>query len=162
MLPLGKIGIGFRRPRMTNFTRDEQLTMMTLWSVFRSPLMVGGDLPQNDEWTLSLLTTTRSSPSTSREQIRACSQKTEDFRLWASDAPDGGLYLAGFNLLEEERAYPLPLAELGMENAAARDLWAHADLGKLPGKRPFPRMALPLEADYRRITDKKGWEVPRR
>ena len=38
MLPLGKIGIGFRRPRMTNFTRDEQLTMMNLWCIFRSPL----------------------------------------------------------------------------------------------------------------------------
>ena len=53
-------------------------------------------------------------------------------------APDGGLYLAGFNLSEEEKSFPLPLAELGMENAAARDLWAHADLGKAAGETAIP------------------------
>ncbi|OXM87429.1 hypothetical protein [Paenibacillus rigui] len=41
---------------MTRFTRDEQRTMMTLWCLFRSPLMFGGHLPDNDEWTLSLIT----------------------------------------------------------------------------------------------------------
>jgi hypothetical protein len=55
MLPLGHIGMGFRHPRYTNFTRDEQRTMMTLWCVFRSPLMMGGELNDNDDWTLSLL-----------------------------------------------------------------------------------------------------------
>lgn len=138
MLPLGKIGIGFRRPRMTNFTRDEQLTMMTLWSVFRSPLMVGGDLPQNDEWTLSLLTNDEVITVNQQGANPRMLEKTEDFRLWASDAPDGGLYLAGFNLSEEEKSFPLPLAELGMENAAARDLWAHADLGKAAGETAIP------------------------
>lgn len=42
MLPLGRIGVRASHPdRMTNFTRDEQLTMMTLWTIFRSPLMFG-------------------------------------------------------------------------------------------------------------------------
>ena len=58
MLPLGHIGIRAERgnPRMTRFTRDEQYTMMTLWCIFRSPLMFGGHLPDNDSFTLSLLT----------------------------------------------------------------------------------------------------------
>ena len=125
MLPLGKIGIGFRSPRMTNFTKDEQRTMLTLWCVFRSPLMVGGDLPQNDDWTLSLLT---------NDEVIAVNQqganprqldKTDDFRLWASDAPDGGLYLAGFNLSEEEKTFAVPLSALGLEGASVRDLWTH-------------------------------------
>ncbi len=30
--------------------------MMTLWSICRSPLIYGGDLPQMDPFTLSLLT----------------------------------------------------------------------------------------------------------
>ena len=58
MLPLGKISIRGERgeERWTNFTRDEQYTMMNLWTIFKSPLMFGGDLPQNDKATDSLLT----------------------------------------------------------------------------------------------------------
>lgn len=58
MLPLGKISIRGERgaERFTNFTPDEQKTMMNLWTIFKSPLMFGGDLPQNDEATNTLLT----------------------------------------------------------------------------------------------------------
>ncbi|MBS5275639.1 MAG: hypothetical protein KHY24_05905, partial [Clostridiales bacterium] len=30
-------------------------TLMTLWGIFGSPLMMGGNMPENDEFTLSLL-----------------------------------------------------------------------------------------------------------
>lgn len=41
MLPLGYLGKGFGRERQTSFTRQEQRTMMTLWCLFGSPLMIG-------------------------------------------------------------------------------------------------------------------------
>jgi len=60
MLPLGYIsvrgnehGVGDRRTRLT---KDEQRTMLTLWCIFRSPLMMGGELTDNDTFTLELLT----------------------------------------------------------------------------------------------------------
>jgi hypothetical protein len=60
MLPLGHLKIRHEtkgsRDRYTRFTRDEQYFMMNLWAIFRSPLMMGGNLPDNDEFTLSLLT----------------------------------------------------------------------------------------------------------
>ena len=68
MLPLGHIGIRSRdgewpdgfgesgHNRMTRFTKDEQKTVMTLWTIFRSPMFFGGELRNNDEFTLSLLT----------------------------------------------------------------------------------------------------------
>jgi hypothetical protein len=56
MLPLGHIGMGHKHPRQTRFTKAEQRTMMNLWCIFRSPLMMGGELNDNDDWTLSLLT----------------------------------------------------------------------------------------------------------
>ncbi|GHP13752.1 alpha-galactosidase [Lentilactobacillus fungorum] len=60
MLPLGHIGIrsvdGPGGNRQTRFTKPEQKTMMTLWSMMQSPLIMGGELPDNDEWTTSLLT----------------------------------------------------------------------------------------------------------
>ena len=57
MLPLGHIGLRAERggDRSSLLTADEQRTMLTLWAMGRSPLMVGGDLPSSDEATLSLL-----------------------------------------------------------------------------------------------------------
>ena len=58
MLPIGKIGIRAEQgdPRMTAFTRDEQITLMSLFLICRSPLMFGGNLPDNDGFTLNLIT----------------------------------------------------------------------------------------------------------
>ena len=57
MLPLGHIGIRAERgdPRMSLLTHEEQRTLMTLWSIARSPLMFGGNLPDNDAFTLTLI-----------------------------------------------------------------------------------------------------------
>ena len=58
MLPLGRIGIRAENgdDRMTRFSKEEQITLMTLFSIFRSPLMFGGNLPSNDAFTFSLIT----------------------------------------------------------------------------------------------------------
>ncbi|MCE4566622.1 NPCBM/NEW2 domain-containing protein [Maribellus sp. CM-23] len=57
MLPLGKFIRGERATnRYTKFTKDEQYTLMTLWTMFKSPLMFGGNLPDNNAFTNSLLT----------------------------------------------------------------------------------------------------------
>ena len=56
MLPLGKVGKGFGQERDTGLTKEEQKTMMTLWSFFKSPLMIGAELTKLDGWTMSLLT----------------------------------------------------------------------------------------------------------
>jgi len=58
MLPIGPMAQRAMRgaPRATNFTIDEQYTLMSLWAVFRSPLMLGCNLPEIDDFTLSLIT----------------------------------------------------------------------------------------------------------
>ena len=58
MLPLGRIGIRAERGdnRMSMLTKDEQYTLMSLFLICRSPLMFGGNLPDNDKFTLDLLT----------------------------------------------------------------------------------------------------------
>src|SRR5699024_9390783 len=59
MLPLGHIGIRSTDSgtfdRMTPFTKVEQRTVMSLCSLFKSPLFFCGGLRDNDEWTLYLL-----------------------------------------------------------------------------------------------------------
>src|SRR5574344_1502802 len=57
MLPLGYLGWGWGHgKRVSNFTEDELRTMMTLWCIFRSPLMIGADLPQLKKKDEALLT----------------------------------------------------------------------------------------------------------
>lgn len=129
MLPLGRIGMGFRRGRATNFTKAEQVTMLTLWCIFRSPLMMGGELRDSDAWTLSLLTNDEVLRLLSHSHGAELLLRAEDERVWGSRDEDGSFYLALFNLSEQERTVRCPLAEFGLDTAQVRDLWRHEDKG---------------------------------
>jgi hypothetical protein len=105
MLPLGKIGLRAERgePRWTGFTKDEQYTLMTLFSIFRSPLMFGGDLPSNDEFTLSLITNKDvlnvNQHSTNGKQLF----RENDLIAWTADDPKtGDKFLAFFNASDQQ------------------------------------------------------------
>lgn len=56
MLPFGVMGKSFGAERQTKFTHDEIRTVMTLWCIFGSPLMIGSELPLLDDLTTSILT----------------------------------------------------------------------------------------------------------
>ncbi|CAM3804499.1 glycoside hydrolase family 27 protein [Cohnella lubricantis] len=140
MLPLGHIGIrsvdGGGSDRWTRFTRDEQLTMMTLWSIFRSPLMFGGELRDNDAWTLSLLTN-REVLHMHRSSFGARQALREGPRIvWTAEGPDGERYAALFNTGEEPVVVSVSLAELGMNGSAAqgKELWSGRETGLLEGE----------------------------
>ena len=105
MLPLGKIGLRAERgePRWSGFTKDEQYTLMTLFSIFRSPLMFGGDLPSNDEFTLSLITNKEvlnvNQNSANGKQLF----RENDLIAWTADDPKtGDKYLALFNATDQQ------------------------------------------------------------
>jgi hypothetical protein len=134
MLPLGHIGMGFHRPRYTNFTKDEQRTLMTLWCVFRSPLMIGGALPDNDDWTQGLLTNDEvlavHQTGAHPRQIRRSNEEA----VWINTAPDNAVNLALFNLGDEDRVVCCPFPALGLRNALVRDLWNGEDRGAPNGE----------------------------
>lgn len=59
MIPLGHIAIRSKCGGVDHLTKlapDEQMALMSLWAIAPSPLMLGMNLPDNDAWTLSLLT----------------------------------------------------------------------------------------------------------
>ncbi|MCM8729855.1 glycoside hydrolase family 27 protein [Hephaestia sp. GCM10023244] len=128
MLPLGLLALGERH---TRFSPDEQRTMMTLWAIARSPLIMGGDLRALDPATLALLT---------NSEVIAVNQASDGGRQlfrdgdrvgWAARDPGpGDTYLALFNLGDSPTQVSTPLAALGLDDGAAvRDLWARAPLG---------------------------------
>jgi hypothetical protein len=135
MLPLGRIGIRAERgdDRASLFTHDEQQTVMTLWSIFRSPLMFGGDLPSNDAFTLALITNPEVLAVNQSSAGGHQSYHQGDTIAWTADAPTGSAkYVAVFNLGDAEQDVELSWSDVGIpaKHAKIRDLWTHKDLGK--------------------------------
>jgi hypothetical protein len=103
MLPVGRIGGGFGSERTTNFTTDELHTMMTLWCIFRSPLMIGADLTQLDKDTLALLTNADLLALLKKECSGKQVYRNEDAAVWSSrNSATGDIYVALFNLTDEK------------------------------------------------------------
>jgi len=120
MLPLGRLGKGFGNgERTTRFTHDEQRTMMTLWCLFGSPLMLGAELTKLDDWTLSLLTNrgvlAMLTPDCRPRQL--C--RDEGKSVWtAENLKLGTKYIALFNLSDEPQAICSPV-----DAAEGTELW---------------------------------------
>lgn len=116
MLPLGVIGGKFLDERMTRLTRDEQRTVMTLWCVFGSPLMLGAELTKLDPWTLSLLTNREVlallDPANTRREL----SREGDLVVWELIPAGGGRCLAVFNLSDSP-------AEAGHDLSGGVDMW---------------------------------------
>ena len=134
MLPLGMLRCFRGRGEWTHFTRDEQRTLMNLWCMFRSPLMMGGDMRRNDDWTLGLLTNAEllrltNSPTPAVQLLRS-----DDEAAWTNRDADGQRCVALFNLSDAPRTVCVPLAELGMAQARLHDLWAHEVVGEAEGE----------------------------
>ena len=145
MLPLGRIGIRAERgePRNSGFTKDEQFTLMTLFSIFRSPLMFGGNLPDNDEFTLSLITNKDvlyvNKNSTNNRQIF----RENDLIGWAADdSKSEDKFVALFNAMDQDTVAhgPLPadsvvikvrFDQLGISGThSVKNLWTGEKLGE--------------------------------
>ncbi len=104
MLPLGRIGIRAERGdnRMCALSHDEQYTLMSLFSIFRSPLMFGGDLPSNDAFTLSLLTNKDVLYINKYSQNNKQLFRKDDLIAWVADDPKtGDKFLAVFNAQDQ-------------------------------------------------------------
>ena len=139
MLPLGHIALRAERgtDRMTGFTKPEQYTLMNLWAMFRSPLMFGGDLPTNDEFTLSLLTNDEvlavNQNSAKNKQLKA----ENGLIVWTADIPGTeDKYVAFFNINDSGTSeISVTLAELGVTgNYTVKELWSKEDKGSVADK----------------------------
>jgi hypothetical protein len=104
MLPVGNIRTWAANGAWTHFTHDEQRTLMTLWCMARSPLILGANLPRNDDFTLELLTNDEvigvDQGSRNNHQV----SREGDLVVWAADAAGSGdKYVGLFNA----REYPV-------------------------------------------------------
>lgn len=134
MIPLGRISIRGERgeDRMTRLSREEQYTLITLFTIFRSPLMFGGDLPSSDEFTLSLLTNEEvlrmHRESTDVEQLF---QENGKVAITSRNPHTGEVYLALFNIDDEKsQEVEVNLKDLGLNgDLQVVNLWSGESLG---------------------------------
>jgi alpha-galactosidase len=142
MLPIGSLrpAAGWGEPRETRLTHDEQRTLLTLWSIFRSPLIMGGNLLRSDDWTLSLLTNPEviavDQHSTNNHPVIT----TDNVVVWLAQPyypqkhgrKNNDYYMAAFNISDAPQTVRYSWKDLSLQATSykLRDLWVHKDLGQ--------------------------------
>lgn len=144
MLPIGYLGPhpGWGHPRQSRFTEAEVRTLITLWSIARSPLILGTNLTRMDTTTESLLTNpevlTVDQRTTGNHAIAEAGNETGqggDIVFWiAHEGPDP--ILAVFNRGDKPARVLTPHwkklgSQFGLDQTTykVRDLWRRKDLG---------------------------------
>jgi hypothetical protein len=141
MLPVGKVGkyICYKGPeRQSAFNEDELHTLFTLWYIVRSPLMLGGNLPETDSLTLSLIKNTEALAVNQRSENNRLVKWMNAEMVWTADVPySDDKYVALFNVFG---CGPLELGlawkDIGLKGDSyrVRDLWKQEDIGAFAGK----------------------------
>ena len=136
MLPIGYIKQDYSPDITTRFTKDEQVTMLTLWSIFRSPLIIGGEMTKFDDFTMSLLTNEgilkMHRNARHSHQVWRRKMNGSEIVLWTAADAEVGQYAALFNIGENAADISVPLTELEIYEAKdITELWSneafHAD-----------------------------------
>ena len=119
--------------RWCQLDKAQKRTFITLRALAASPLMVGGDLPTLDDYSLSLLTNT---------DMLACNQNgimaelveeqdsVETWRVFTRESSNSG-YAGIFNRSDAPRTIAITPALLGLESAESirlKDVWADRNL----------------------------------
>lgn len=129
MLPIGRISklcsYHGAKNRMSNFTHDEHYTLMTLWGIFGSPLMIGGNMPENDEFTLSLLNNAEymNMHRTVKNSRMLCRNEENDkgYIIWDGENEDSR-FVALFNT--DEKPITINTAEkINISVDGSYDIW---------------------------------------
>jgi hypothetical protein len=141
MLPIGPLRQDYDKNDRTRFTQDEQITMLTLWSIFRSPLFIGGEMTGFDDFTMSLITNediltmhknARHSHQVWRRDIDGC-----EIILWAAQNTDGGTYIAVFNAGDKPARVTIDTEDAGFAGSfAAKELWSGEMCGEISADIP--------------------------
>jgi hypothetical protein len=117
--------------RYSRFTEEELYTHISFWCLFRSPLMLGGNLPENRDIETKLF---------SNPEVIAVNQQGENPRqlykkdgsmVWVSNVQNSSdIYVGLFNIADETHAVAIDFAQVGIKGKVqVRDLWKKADAG---------------------------------
>jgi alpha-galactosidase len=136
MLVVGMVGWG---PRLhpTHLSPNEQYTHISLWCLLDSPLLIGCDMTQLDDFTLGLLTNDEvlgvNQDPLGKQAGRVA--KNGDLEVWAKDMEDGSKAVGLFNRGKAETKVTARWSDLGLTGKQkVRNLWSQKDLGNFKEK----------------------------
>jgi len=148
MLVVGVVGWRFNL-HPTHLSPDEQYTHISLWCLLASPLLIGCDMTQMDDFTLSLLSNDEvlevNQDPLGRQAARVA--QNGSLEVWAKDMEDGSKAVGLFNRGYRDSSITANWSELGLKGAQiVRDLWRQKDLGTFTGSftTPVPRHGVVL------------------
>lgn len=132
MLVVGMVGWG---PKLhyTRLTADEQYTHISLWSLLSSPLLIGCDMAQLDDFTLSLLTNdevieVNQDPLGVQAMIVA---QDGNVVVFAKPLEDGSMAVGLFNIGTKDTQGTVTWKSLGLRGKqTVRDLWRQKDVAE--------------------------------
>ena len=133
MLQIGKLSkrgpVG--KERYSRFTEDELYTHMNFWCIYQSPLMLGGNMPENRELELKLFSNQEVINVNQQGENPRLLYKTDSAAVWVSNVTNSkDIYVALFNIGNTASTIKLDLAQLGIKGKLLiRDLWKKQDIG---------------------------------
>lgn len=154
-LDMFALGPQFHSPTSScpnKLTPDEQITHMTAWAIYPSPLILSCDLSALSDFELRLFGNEEviavnqdrlGKPAVrlheERGQTLDADRPRRNGRIWARPLADGSLAVAFFNLAETADEPAVDFRDLGLSgSAAARNLWERRDLGRISGRLSVP------------------------
>jgi hypothetical protein len=135
MIPFGHVGIKCTiagPDRQTRFTNDEQRTLMSLWALAPSPLMLGANLTDLDEPTLALITNDEVL-AVNQDALGAKAKRVarhDQTEVWVKSLKNGDKAIGLFNRGDKPADVSLLWNEADLTGSRTlRELWTHRDLG---------------------------------
>ncbi|MDE5941479.1 MAG: putative Ig domain-containing protein [Muribaculaceae bacterium] len=132
MMIVGKVGWSDNL-RDSRLTPDEQYTHVSLWALLAANMLIGCDLAQLDDFTVSLLC--NNEVNAVNQDIlgkqATCVVSDGDLRIWARPLADGSTAVGIFNVGDDDITVNLAdyLPRLGLKSLKTnRDLWRQKDL----------------------------------
>jgi alpha-galactosidase len=131
MLPFGYLGPkpGWGVVRHTRFTPVEVRTVFTLWSIARSPLILGANLTQMDAATERILTDPEVIEVNQHSSGNKPVIQTDIAVVWTAKGGADKTYIAVFNISDKPQPLSYGWGDLGVAKPhKVRDLWQRKDL----------------------------------
>jgi hypothetical protein len=138
MLPIGWLGPqpGYLQARQSRLTPDETRTVLTLWAIARSPLILGANLTRVDDATEAMLTNREFLAVDQNSTGNQARLHSAAMWVWTARATSAkGNYVALFNVSDApaDLHYTWRDLDIAAGSHVVRDLWLHKEFGETGG-----------------------------
>jgi alpha-galactosidase len=126
-------GLGWNR--CSDLTKDQMYTFITMRALAVSPLMMGGDLPTLDEFSLELLTNSKMIMCNQNGVMGKLVYEKDGIEVWKTmreNSPDG--WFGVFNRTDEKKEYIISADLLSLQNLSdylLYDIWSNTTINEM-------------------------------